>query len=100
MRTIWKYELAVEDDQTINMPEDAYILSVHTQVKSVSRFRSDEEVICLWALVDTKKPSQERGVSVRGTGSSCDDLPNTHFLGSVFFTTAPLVFHIFIDRLF
>ena len=58
MKTIWKFELKVEDIQRLEMPKDAKILCV--QVK--------QGTPCLWAEVDSSAPKEERAIEIFGTG--------------------------------
>lgn len=41
MKTIWKFQLKVDDFQTLEIPKDSKLLAVQTQ----------GETPCLWALV-------------------------------------------------
>lgn len=58
MKTIWRYSLLLSDHQTIRMPKNAVILSVNAQYDN----------LCLWAMVDPKKPTEDRDIEVFGTG--------------------------------
>lgn len=67
MRTIWKYELAVEDRIELEMPRGAELLTVQTQA---GRPR-------LWALVDPIEPHETRRFRLYGTGHAVSDPPRT-----------------------
>lgn len=56
---VYKYELEIEDAQRLRLPSGARPLSVQTQ----------NEVLCLWALVDITAPDVDRWVYVVGTGN-------------------------------
>lgn len=59
MKTIYKYDLpASEHEFSVSMPEGAQLLTAQIQ----------RDVPCVWALVDTTKPVQERRFVVVGTG--------------------------------
>lgn len=60
MRTIWKFPLAVEDFQKIEMPKGAEVLTVQTQ----------NESLCIWAILNPSANTTElRGFWVLGTGN-------------------------------
>jgi hypothetical protein len=83
MFTIWKFELADVDEQVIEMPQDAKILSTQVQVST----------ICLWAIVDTKKPRVGRQFITLGTGQPYPLDCDLKFIGTV--QQGSLVWHIF-----
>ena len=49
MRTIWKYEIKVIDEQTLELPEGAEILCLQMQTGTP----------CIWAMVDTEEERKE-----------------------------------------
>ena len=57
-KTIWKFELEIGDNQKLELPIGAEILTVHTQ----------NEIPCLWALVDPDADQETRHFEVYGTG--------------------------------
>ena len=90
MKTIWKFPLEVADEQIIEMPRGAKILSVRIQ----------HEVPCLWALVDTaQRINVPRTIRIYGTGHNVSSLPDdSEHVGMLFLEDGYLVFHVFIDR--
>jgi hypothetical protein len=58
VRTIWKYALAITDEQTVTMPQDAEYLHVGMQ----------NNVLYLWARVDPASPVEHVPIRVAGTG--------------------------------
>lgn len=58
MKTIWKFEIALEATQAIEMPRGAEIISVQFQ----------HGVMCLWAIVDSNAAAEQRIIQVFGTG--------------------------------
>lgn len=58
MNTIYKYELALQTHQIIEMPQYTEILTVQMQ----------GENICLWANVDTEYSLAPRTIVIAGTG--------------------------------
>ena len=85
--TIWKYQLAMIDDQKIEMPRKARILSVQVQ----------DDVPCLWALVDDDAPTEQRAVRIAGTGHRVSGWSAENFVGTVQLAGGTLVFHVFVD---
>ena len=65
MKTIWKYPLVEEPEQTIEMPEGANILSVQCLAN----------LPMLWAMVDTDKKKTKRLIEVYPTGVEIEDKP-------------------------
>lgn len=84
MKTVYKYQLALAETQEIEMPAKAEILSVGAQ----------NDVICIWAMVDTEGAMTRRKFNIVGTGHKMDD-GYQFFLGTVHLIEGALVFHIF-----
>lgn len=91
MKTIYKYELEIKDEQSIELPIEHKILTVQTQ----------NGKIVLWAVVDTfYEENTKRNFKIFGTGNRADELEL--FLGGdmEYISTVQLngfVWHIFID---
>lgn len=89
MKKVFKYELQIEDYQTLQLPLDTEILAVKAMYGR----------IFMWCLVDPncKKKSNVKFHLV-GTGTPIDDeeAKLSDYVGTVFLT--PLVFHIFVIR--
>lgn len=86
MKTIHKYRLKIVDYQSIETHIGAEIISVGEQ----------DGNLCVWAMVDTKKPSVEKKIWVIGTGNYC--APSVEgFVGTV--AIGPHVWHVFQDYL-
>lgn len=82
MHTIWKYELAIIDEQTIEMPAGAVILTVQVQ----------DGKLCLWAKVNTVHlVKTKRKIAVVGTGNSFDGIGA--YIGTA--QLGPGVWHVF-----
>lgn len=82
--TIWKYPLIIEDEQTLQMPRGAVILSAQVQHGS----------LFLWAMVDPTQPHDERDIVIIGTGMEfhADAL---NYIGTAQMAAGALVWHIF-----
>lgn len=76
---VFKYQLRVEDVQTIWLPKGAELLTVQTQ----------QGTPCLWALVDEQAPTEERTILMYGTGHPVHVSTGRHHDGGAF------VFHAF-----
>jgi hypothetical protein len=79
---IWKFALAVADEQTVMMPVGAKLLDVQMQ----------GDACCLWALCDENAAKEPRLFAIYGTGNPMPDHPGAYVAT---FQTGPLVFHVF-----
>lgn len=84
MKAVWKYDVPIDDDFTLRMPEGAKILSGAVQRGSP----------VIWALVDTQASDVSRHFILRGTGHSIVDEKLT-FIASFFLRDGALIFHLF-----
>lgn len=89
MLTIWKFDLAIADKQTVDMPLGARILSVGAQFDKPR----------VWALVDPTKERVPHRIYIYGTGWPVGDVNwSAHiFLGTVVTAGGALVWHVFED---
>lgn len=84
MSRIWKYELEITDEQTVEMPRGAKVLSVANQGGK----------LCLWAEVDPSERIVVRHFLVIGTGHQItEDFDLRKFVGTVLME--PFVWHVF-----
>ena len=84
MTTIWKFSLVVVDEQSIEMPYGAEILTVQMQ----------KGIPCLWAKVDPQNKITTRKIAMHGTGHTCrEDLGK--YIGSFQMHNENLIFHTF-----
>jgi hypothetical protein len=83
---IYKYQLKVTDSQELELPKGARILTVQTQ----------QEVVCLWALVDSNAIERQRHViHFIGTGNSHIPSSKLRYIGTVQQLGGSLVWHVF-----
>lgn len=84
---VWKFKLEVKDRQSIEMPQGAEILDIQTQ----------NNEICIWALVDIDAKMDVRHFEVWGTGHKhyYEDYKKADYLGSVQTENGKFVWHIF-----
>jgi hypothetical protein len=91
MKSIWKYQIEIIDEQTITIPKGATILSVQNQ----------DNTTCIWALIDSNNEKIKRSVAVVGTGNPflLND-SNYDYIGTIqsnrnYFN---FVWHVFIEK--
>lgn len=63
MKTIWKYPLVIDDEQVIQAPCGAQLLSIQVQ----------NDVVCLWCLVESLNPPSPLKIILKGTGHPCNN---------------------------
>lgn len=85
MRTIYKYKLAVVDEQEIQIPDFAEILSVQNQ----------NGELCLWALVNSDNKPEPWTIQIVGTGNPASGINAEDFIGTVQQHDGGLVWHVF-----
>lgn len=83
MQTVYKYQIEVVDEQEIEMPEDAKLLTAQMQ----------GEMLCVWALVDNQLPTAKRKILVRGTGHDAHGVGT--YISTFQMRGGALVFHVF-----
>lgn len=89
MKNIFKYPLEVADEQMIQLPRNARLLTVQAQ----------RDKVCLWALVENEEATDNVRIRCLGTGHPASDIRSTdQFLGTVQLMGGSLVFHFFAMR--
>ncbi len=83
-RKIYKYVLQIDDNQAIEMPEGATILTAQMQ----------RGHLCLWAVVDIdpELPQKMRHIEIIGTGNLFTEAPR-RYIATV--QDGSLVWHVF-----
>ena len=84
MKTIWKFDVPIQDDFSILMPDGAKILKLDLQFGEPK----------IWALVDPDNEKKERFFIGRGTGHPMNET-NICYVGTVVMTEGRFVFHLF-----
>ena len=85
MKVIWKWQVPIEDEFSVQMQQGTEVLSVQTQ----------GWVPQMWALVpDTDAPVETRRFAVRGTGHPLYGHEG-RFIGTFQMDKFGLVFHLF-----
>lgn len=85
MRSIWKFEVPIDDVFTTAIPRGATILSVDEQ----------HGTVWMWAEVDPDASKEKRSFRLAGTGHSMPANEERRFIGTVFLHGGSLVFHLF-----
>ena len=83
MKTIFKYQLAITDEQTLFLPKDAEILSVADQ----------GGMLCMWAAIETCNLPESRVIKIYGTGHTLQ--PDERYIGTIMQAGGALVWHVF-----
>lgn len=84
MKTIYKFQLEIIDEQIIEVPNNTKFLSAQYQ----------NGVLCLWGIVATEMPKQKTVITIIGTGNQFDYDENKHdYIATV--QQPPFVWHIF-----
>ena len=90
MLTVWKYQLEVEDNQTIHVPGKADPLCMQVV----------NEHPCIYWLVDPDAAPVEVEVITHGTGHPADDVLGAQYVGTYQMIVNPqlpaLVFHVWV----
>lgn len=81
---IWKWELAVIDQQIVKMPVGARILDVQMQ----------NDKCCIWAVSDETAVEEPRHIAIYGTGPLIPDDPG-RYIATFQIHGGALVFHVF-----
>jgi hypothetical protein len=86
MLKVYKYEVPVEDEFSLEIPAGATILS----------FQAQREVPQIWALVNPSEPTEPRQFRLAGTGHSIADFEHElKFIGTCQMAGGALVWHLF-----
>ncbi len=86
IKTIWKYPLSIRDDQILEIPENAKILTAQVQ----------NGVACMWALVNPETPRVEkRYIRIIETGHEIHDSEKLVYISTIQLQNLNLVFHVF-----
>lgn len=86
MKTIWKFELEIVDDQSIKLPRDSKILAVQTQ----------NDNPCIWVLVNPDNDKEKVHIRIIGTGHPIEDNFNGKHIGTFQVLNGSGIFHVFV----
>ena len=82
---VYKYEIKISDEQTVELPFNAEILTIQMQ----------RDKCCLWALVDPRNELEERTICIYGTGHPIQDGIRLKYISTFQIPHLGLVFHAF-----
>jgi len=87
MKTIWKYDINMSDDQTVMMTDGAEIIALEMH----------EGTLCLWAIIDTYRSwFTSRRIRIVGTGYEIVfPLKTAKHIGTVLENDGEFVWHVF-----
>ena len=85
MKTIWKYELTPNGQQSLPIPAGGQVLSVQAGTNNAP---------LLWVLVDPDLPPRERFFGIYTTNTALPDDPG-RYVGSFLLYEGSLEFHLF-----
>ena len=89
MKTIWKFPLNLDSEQTINVPKGTNFCHIEFQ----------KEQLCIWGLVDTELEREDVTIRTVGTGQPVPDYENLAYVGTtshpMFDGGNSLVWHVF-----
>ena len=85
MKTIWKYQLDVDDEQSLEIPKGAQLLKIEAQ----------HDVPCLWALVESQEETETIRLLTFGTGHNASGTSELTYLGSYQLRSGNFVGHVF-----
>jgi len=88
MKKVYKYRLEIKDEQTLELPEGAEILTVQSQLG----------MACLWALVDPERKKEKRIFRIAGTGHPIDDNKKYKYIDTFQLYGGDLIFHVFENK--
>lgn len=82
---VFKYDVPLDDEVSINLPEGAQVLT----------FQAQREQPCIWALVDPSARPRPRRFRIAGTGHDIENAHELRYVGSAQLHGGNLVFHLF-----
>lgn len=86
MKTIWKRELEIADQQFIDMPDESEILCVQIQ----------QEIPCIWFRCDPDNELVRVTINTYGTGHTVESAKDD-YVGTYQLHDGNLVFHVFAE---
>lgn len=89
MKTVYKYQLDLNDINIIRLPRDYQLLCVQMQFNTP----------CIWALVEPENEPVERKVRIVGTGHPFPDEEQYTYLGTITVSAGvnALWLHVFVE---
>ena len=88
MVTVWKYGVDITDVFVRKIPQAAKILDVQVQAGNV----------CMWVMVDTDMPEEERTFRVVGTGHPIEITARLDYIGTFQLHSGSFIGHLYENR--
>lgn len=85
---VFKYKFEITDEQIIEMPAGAKVLTVAQQHKDM----------CLWALVNPLREPVKLRLWIVGTGHPAGHVAGMRYIGTFMLHDGQLVFHVFMEE--
>lgn len=85
MKRIFKYELKLEDEQEIEMPDGADIMTVVAKAEFPYRNNPKHSKICLWAMADEDKHKTKRHIMFICTGQRIESDLRLKYIATICF---------------
>ena len=95
MNTIYKYEIPIDGEFTLELPLGARILSVQAQPQDGLLMNNDK--VFIWAIVNPYNEKIKRKFHVHGTGNPLYD--HYKYIGTFQVYNGRLVWHLFEGRI-
>lgn len=97
---IFKYPLEVTDEQVIEIPNGAKILTIQTQVTSgkESEVPVTIERPCIWAMVNEQSGIGKKKIVMFGTGHPIESNKNLEYIGSFQIHNGKQIYHAFEEK--
>jgi hypothetical protein len=93
MKAIYKYEIE-HGKHPLFLPKDAKIVAVNSQKAAYFGAGIDEELVYIWAEIDTTAKLEKRVFTLYATGQDIDS-EHEIYVGTAFLHDRELVFHIY-----
>ena len=85
MRTIWKFSIALHNEQFVQMPKGAVVLSAQVQ----------NGILCLWADIETHNDNETRHIYINGTGNPIQQPADARYVSTVIMDA--FVWHVYVQ---
>lgn len=95
---IFKYPLKTTDEQVIEIPNGAKILTIQVQKKFMSGTDHTSEQVCIWAMINEQSGMGRKKIVMFGTGHPIDSNKNLEYIGSFQIHNGEQIYHAFEEK--
>lgn len=98
---IFKYPLKVRDEQVIEIPNGAKILTIQTQKRNVltkNDLVQPLDMPCVWAMVNEQAGMGKKKIVMFGTGHPIESSKNLEYIGSFQVLNGQQIYHAFEEK--